>query len=101
MMESTKSVIELIRKASQSFLSIKKVYVFGSHARNTASNVSDYDIGVEWKQMKGELWGAFAQALRESNPTLNSLDIVRMDECSDELKERILSEGRAIYERKG
>ena len=73
----------------------------GSLVRATkeATAFSDYDLVFEWDMYDEKLWGEFTSCLRENNPTLFSLDLARWDQINNQLKERVLAEGRIIYEK--
>lgn len=93
------SVVAFLKRTCERYQSVSKVWIFGSRASNQARETSDYDLAFEWVQTEGENWGEFAGLLRESNPTLQSMDLVRMDLAGEDLRKKINSEGRLIYER--
>ena len=74
----------------------KRVTLFGSRARGTASRSSDIDIAVEGC---GD-FRAFYDDVSERLWSLVDIDVVNLDECtSPELLRRILREGKVIYEK--
>jgi predicted nucleotidyltransferase len=74
--------------------------LFGSRAKGTFHERSDYDIAIQWDpSFPGVVWAMFCEKLREENPSLNQLDIVRLDWVSDEFKKRIIEEGKVIYDK--
>ena len=76
----------------------KRIWLFGSRARQDSSSGSDYDFALEGPALsEGDRW-RIHEAL-EALPTLRSFDIVWLEAASDTLKERILSEGVCLYER--
>lgn len=77
-----------------------RVWLFGSRARGSATPQSDYDFAIELEPTASPAaWGQLAGDLREDNPRLNTLDLVRWDEASDLLRAKVLSEGKVIYEK--
>jgi len=78
---------------------VNTVWIFGSRSKHQAGATSDYDIAVDWNSSDDEDWATFVGYLREKNPTLFTLDIVRFDRISLELRQRVLEEGRVIYEK--
>lgn len=71
---------------------IKEAILFGSRAKGTAHEKSDFDIAVSGaKDIE-----AFKEQIEEI-PTLYSFDIVDLEECTNELlKEDIAQYGRKI-----
>lgn len=92
-------VVSFVKAYCATFESVQKGWLFGSRALNNARPTSDYDFAFEWVHKTGESWGAFTEHLREKNPTLNTLDLVRLDQVSDDFKTKILSEAVLIYDR--
>ena len=98
-------VIDFVRHCAAGCLNVRRIWVFGSRARDRAEPQSDYDFALDWvdadktPSLSDISWGAFAGTLREKNPSLNQLDLVRLSEASDSLKKRIQNEGVLIYEK--
>jgi len=78
---------------------IKKVWLFGSRSKQKHSQTSDYDLAVEVDVFEELPWGEFCLELREKNPSLNQLDLLRLDIIEKDFGERIKREGIKIYER--
>jgi predicted nucleotidyltransferase len=78
--------------------SVRRVILFGSRARGEAQPRSDVDLAVEAPGVSAREWLRLAD-MAEDADTLLSIDLVRLDEAPSELRERILAEGRALYER--
>lgn len=91
-------VIQYIVETVKAYASVKKAWLYGSRARGDASTISDYDLAFEWNDSGPISWGAFTTFLRENNPSLNSLDISRIDELGSSLRDQILKGGRIFYE---
>lgn len=92
-------VIELVRQASAAHGFILRTLLFGSRARGDARENSDYDFAFELKaDADPQAWARFCDELRENNPRLNSLDLLRWDQTGAIYRERIKKEGKVIYE---
>lgn len=95
-------VIEFVRKTAGQFPAVEKIILFGSRAQGTAHERSDYDFAVWLSDQRPDAdsqWGRLSSLLREQNPRLNTLDLVRMDMISPEFKAKILSQGKVIYDK--
>jgi predicted nucleotidyltransferase len=95
-------VIVVIVEIARKYPSVKKIILFGSRARGDNSPKSDYDLAIVWEKIDQEnasLWGSFACALRESNPTLNSFDLINLSEAQDSLYSTIEREGIVVYDK--
>ncbi len=79
---------------------IKKVVLFGSRARGSSHERSDYDLAVEVEKGFDQEWVRWALDLKEEIPTLCGVDLLKMDSTiSQELLQRITNEGITIYDR--
>lgn len=88
--EVIQNMIELCRKYS-----VNKAVLFGSRAKGTALERSDFDIAVfgaaDFLLMQEEAWNL---------PTLFKIDLVNMDTCRNTLLiEDIKKYGKKIYEK--
>lgn len=91
-----------VKLIAKKYEAVSSVFLFGSRARGEAGAKSDYDLAVEWDDttsIKGQSWGQFAEEVREGNPTLFSIDLVRISDVGPMLHERIKKEGKLIYEK--
>ena len=79
-------IIEICKKNQ-----VKEVILFGSRAKGTAHEKSDFDIAVSGVKDIEDL-----REQIEEIPTLYSFDIVDLDEC----KNQLLKEDIALYGRK-
>lgn len=101
MNSSQDKVIQFVVDAAANHTAVRRIYLFGSRAKGTQSERSDYDFGVEWDGGSyGESWGDFTGQIREKSPTLHQIDLARLDLCDEHLQNVILTEGILIYERK-
>lgn len=78
---------------------VQKVILFGSRARGDFDDRSDIDLAIEAPSMEQKNWLALTFELEENLDTLLSIDLVRLDQASQELEERINKEGEVLYER--
>lgn len=90
-------VIDFIRKQSAATPSVRRVWLYGSRAKGTHKENSDYDVAIDWDSASTASWGAFASELLEKKPSLHQLDLVRLDQVGEELKTKIQQEGIVIH----
>ena len=85
--EILRRIIEISKKYKA-----EEVILFGSRAKGTAHEKSDFDIAVSGVKDVEEI-----REQIEEIPTLYSFDIVNLDECTNQLlKEDIAQYGRKI-----
>jgi predicted nucleotidyltransferase len=77
---------------------VEKVILFGSRARGDAEERSDVDLAIIAPTASPRQWLEIVYLLEEVD-TLLPIDIVRWEEASPPLQERILAEGKILYER--
>ena len=77
---------------------VERVILFGSRARGDHEERSDIDLAIDAEHTTERQWFDLCEEMRAI--TLLKLDIVRMDEASTELLDRIESEGKPIYDRR-
>jgi predicted nucleotidyltransferase len=93
-----KSVEQMIVDAIIQHIKPKRIILFGSRARDEAQARSDYDIAID----DDELTPAKLAQIRadmEIVPTLLAIDVVWMNRAAETLRQRILDEGKTLYER--
>ncbi|MES2768876.1 MAG: nucleotidyltransferase domain-containing protein [Bdellovibrionota bacterium] len=93
-------MIQHVLKSADKFQIFRKIILFGSQAKGTAHKKSDYDFAFELLSTDSEsllMWGQLTSILNEKKPKLNSLDLIRMDQISDEFKNNILKDGIVLY----
>ncbi len=75
----------------------KRIILFGSRARDEAQARSDYDIAIDDDELTlAKL--ARIRADMEIVPTLLAIDVVWMNRAAETLRQRILDEGKTLYE---
>lgn len=81
--------------------SMRLVIVFGSRARETASDVSDWDVGVlgEHQLSAEEKADVAAQVARMLNVSEDCVDIVDLWSAPPLLQYRVAEEGKLLYGR--
>lgn len=89
-------VVNTIRGASPS---VEKIILYGSRARADARPRSDIDVAVSCPYASEREWLDICEAV-EDVPTLLSIDLIRLETASDALRDRVLREGRNLYERR-
>ena len=93
-----KNVEALIVDAIVRRIKPQRIFLFGSRARGDAAERADYDIAIDDENMTS-VQLAQIRADMDELPTLLSIDIVWMNRANAVLRERILSEGKIIYEK--
>lgn len=78
---------------------IKEAILFGSRARNDASDRSDIDLSISAPQATERQWLEISAFLEEESLTLLPLDIVRWESAPKALKSDISRFGKRIYVR--
>lgn len=92
-------VVQCLQRIAVQHPCIVRAYLFGSRARKDNRPTSDYDFCFELEPNCSTQWAIFAQEFREKNPTLLSLDLVKMNEAPEDLREKIENEKVLVYER--
>jgi len=79
------------------FPKVKKVILFGSRARGDAKERSDVDLAIECSDITDKEW-LDIKIMVDDIETLLFVDVVLLDTASDDLKSRVLREGKILYE---
>lgn len=87
-------MVEQIRR----WPSVEKIILFGSRARSDHDERSDIDLGIDCPDASTEEWAEIWNIVDEA-PTLLNVDLVRLDEVDDALREAIEREGVLLYAR--
>lgn len=90
---------QIVLRQLQNFPQVEKVYLFGSRARGDAGPRSDIDLAIACPQADAIIWSDICEAV-DAAETLLCIDIVRLEEAAPELAQKILTEGRLLYERR-
>ena len=78
---------------------VQRVWLFGSRARGDHFERSDIDLAVEAPGMDRVEWLELSLDFEDEAPTLLGIDLLRLEEVSDELRRGIQDEGTLLYER--
>jgi uncharacterized protein len=89
------AAVSRIVASIRSVSGVRRVILFGSRARGDARERSDVDLAVEGSELSQRDWLAIVEAT-ENADTLLRIDLVRLEEASPPLRERILAEGRLL-----
>ncbi len=92
------SIINTLVKALSASDTVEQIILYGSRARGDNEPRSDIDLAVFCPSASSSEWMEFIR-LMEASQTLYFIDLVRLDEASRGFKERILAEGKILYER--
>lgn len=87
-----------VARKLQGFAQIERIYLFGSRARGDAQARSDIDLAISCPMADARAWDSICEAVDEAD-TLLKIDVIRLEEAGPELKQRIMAEGRLLYER--
>ncbi len=91
------TLVQQLESIVSSFPEVRKVILFGSRARGDAEERSDIDLAVEAQGLSQTGWLQLVDQL-ENLDTLLSVDIINLPEAAQTLRERILSEGKVVFE---
>jgi predicted nucleotidyltransferase len=89
-----KKAVELLIELAQP----RRLWLFGSRARNQHGEGSDYDFALEEPLLKPEYRWKVTEAL-EALPTLRHFDVIWLGGASEVLKQAIARDGVCLYER--
>ncbi|HEX3210049.1 MAG TPA: nucleotidyltransferase domain-containing protein, partial [Geminicoccaceae bacterium] len=78
---------------------VERVWLFGSRACGDHFERSDIDLAIEAPGMDRDDWLKLSLDFEEESPTLLGIDLVRMEEAPEHLREQILEEGIVVHER--
>jgi predicted nucleotidyltransferase len=78
--------------------SVRRVILYGSRARGDNAERSDIDLAVEAPEATLREWSDIEESV-ENARTLLAIDLVRLDEASEEFRSRVCEEGKVLYER--
>lgn len=90
------SVQNVLRRA-RTDLRPSEIILFGSRARENASETSDFDFAFRGVDDEAG-WTQFHNYVIHEAPTLFGIDLVRYEKASEELRARIDLEGRLVIE---
>jgi len=80
-------------------LSVERAVIYGSRARGNFKNYSDIDIAISAPSMPGAEFSQLAFDI-DSLPIIFKMDIVHLEPLKNApLKEKILRDGKTIFER--
>ncbi len=77
----------------------RRIILFGSRARGDADERSDYDIAIDDEHLTRAALAHIRADLEELRTLLN-IDLVWMKQATPVLRQRILSEGKILYDQK-
>lgn len=80
------------------FKEIEKILLFGSRDRGDAEERSDIDLAIQAPGADLKVWMNILQSIEDLD-TLLPIDVIRLEEASSELKIKIETEGKILYER--
>jgi uncharacterized protein len=94
-----RSLIEDLAGRLARDVAVERVWLFGSRARGDNFQRSDIDLAIEAPAMSHDDWLRIKLDFADEAPTLLLIDLVRLEEVPEILREQILEEGIVIHER--
>lgn len=98
MITLSKKLQEHLIQALSTQSEVKQAILFGSRARGDAEARSDIDLAIVAPDASHRQWLDIVYLVEEVD-TLLPIDIVRWEEAPTSLQQRILTEGKILYER--
>lgn len=77
----------------------QRIVLFGSRARGDHEATSDYDLAIEAPGTTDSAWARFVLDAQEGFGALLHLDLVRLDQADQRLRQRVDDEGLLLYVR--
>jgi predicted nucleotidyltransferase len=74
-----------------------KITLFGSRARGTARENSDFDFAVEGRTCSDEDWNRLLADISDEAISLHAIDIVESKDLAADYLNQIQHEGKVIY----
>ncbi len=97
-LRDSRTIEQIIVNTIVKWVKPKRIILFGSRARGDAQARSDYDIAIDDEELTPAKL-ARIRADMETVPTLLAIDVVWMSRAAETLRQRILNEGKILYER--
>lgn len=91
-------IVDTLTEHLSRFPGVERIILFGSRARGDAAARSDIDLAISGRAITKDEWRQIWCCVDEAR-TLLSIDLVRLETASDELKEKVRREGKVLYER--
>ena len=91
------SVQNLVRYVATA-ASPKKIILFGSRARGTHRENSDFDIAIVQKNCSEEDWTKILVYLSTETLTLHKVDLAEYELLAQDYRNNIQKEGKTLYE---
>lgn len=78
---------------------VDRIILFGSRARGDHRPQSDIDLAFVFESSAEREWITFKDWMQHDSKTLLNLDLVDLNQCGEQLRNQILTEGICIYEK--
>ncbi len=90
---------QIVREAS-ALPEVQRVILFGSRARGDHMKYSDIDLAIDAPQLNDREWSELHEQLTDEADTLLEVEAVRLENTQGRFLERILRDGKVIYDRR-
>ncbi len=95
---SCNEILEEIVLITKKYLRDCKIILFGSRARNTNRENSDYDIAIIWKEkIPAQIYFAIQEEM-DNLYTLKTIELLDFYNLDEDFKEIVIKEGLLIYD---
>ncbi|MHA6250445.1 nucleotidyltransferase family protein [Oceanobacillus sp. CAU 1775] len=92
-----KRIIEQLRNFGEEIEKIEKIILFGSRAIGDNEKKSDIDLAFVAPTMTAKEWTKFTFILEDELDTLLHLDLIKYEDATDDLRNRIKNYGKQLY----
>jgi uncharacterized protein len=97
MHDKIQQIFSALQKIAITTPAVTKIYLFGSRARGDNQEKSDIDLAIVAPKITTKEWLDLCDKIEEID-TLLEIDIVNFNEAGLNLQNKILQEGKVIYE---
>jgi predicted nucleotidyltransferase len=97
-MNKMKSILTALVNTITKTEAVEKIILFGSRARGDEEEKSDIDIAIICPNIADKEWFDLYDRI-ENTATLLEINVIKFDTAGKKLQNKILAEGKVLYER--